>query len=64
MINEKPGNGHFSDVLEWFGHSCKRDKKHLAILDIMNPDFKVHLIEKRGFADIGDDNVIKEYTRL
>lgn len=42
--NENPGNGHFEDVLQWFEHSCHRDKKNLT---------------KRGFKWQGH-NVIKE----
>lgn len=57
--NEEKGNGHFEDVLEWFEQSCRRDKKCLRILEVMNKRFKTHLIEKRGFVDIKLDNVQK-----
>ncbi len=55
--NKSPGNGHFEDVLEWFINSCKRDKKTLKILEVINQKFKTHLINKRGFRDIGKDNL-------
>lgn len=61
IINNDPGNGHFEDVLEWFEQSCRRDKMSLKILEIMNNKFKKHLIEKRNFTDIGNDNLIKIY---
>ena len=54
--NNKIGNGHFNDVLEWFEQSCRRDKKSLKILEVWNSNFKKHLIEKRFFKDIGKDN--------
>lgn len=61
VVNNDPGNGHLEDVLDWFENSCRRDKYHLKILDIMNEKFKKHLIEKRNFIDIGNDNVLKIY---
>ena len=64
IINTEPRNGHLIDVLEWFEQSCKRDKKDFQILEIWNEGFKKHLIEKRGFLEIGgEDSVIKQYTR-
>lgn len=51
--NDQPGNGHFEDVLEWFYFSCKRDKKHLKIMQIMEERFYKHLIKKRGFVNSG-----------
>ena len=64
IINTEPGNGHFIDVLEWFEQSCQRDQKDFQILEIWNEGFKKHLIEKRGFLEIGnDDSVIKHYTK-
>lgn len=60
ITNSIPGNGHFEDVLQWFENSCKRDGKHLRFLEIMNKDFKNHLIQKRGFKSQGLDNVIKK----
>lgn len=63
IINADPGNGHFTDVLEWFENSCKRDKKDLRICELVNDDFKRSLIEKHGFVEIpGTDDVIKKYT--
>lgn len=59
--NKEPGNGHFEDVLQWFEHSCKRDGYSLQFMEIMNPRFKKHLIEKRGFADIGNNGVQKTF---
>lgn len=59
IINNDPGNGHLDDVFEWFEASCKRDKKALIVMELMNDVFKKHLLEKRGFTDMGKDNVIK-----
>lgn len=59
VTNETPGNGHFDDVLEWFEQSCRRDKRSLRVLELWNEKLKKHLIEKRGFKDIQNDNVEK-----
>lgn len=58
--NLSPGNGHFEDVLQWFENSCRRDKKNLRFVEVMNKDLKKHLIQKRGFNSQGNDNVIKK----
>ena len=57
--NDKQGNGHLQDVFDWFENSCKRDKKNLMVVEIMNKRFMKHLIEKRGFTAIDNNNVIK-----
>jgi len=57
--NNKEGNGHIQDVFDWFENSCKRDKKHLMVLEVWNKRFKNHLIEKRGFMPCGEEHVIK-----
>jgi len=59
--NKAPGNGHFEDVLQWFESSCMRDKKDLKILEIMNKPFMKHLIKKRGFKKLGNNNVIMKF---
>ena len=58
ILNTKPGNGHFDDVLEWFTQSCKRDGKCLRFREVGNPLFKAHLIGKRGFAAEGKTDVV------
>ncbi len=59
--NREKGNGHLNDVFEWFESSCRRDNRNLKVLEVWNKDFKKHLIEKRGFIEIGDENVIKKF---
>lgn len=59
--NTRGGNGHFEDVLQWFEYSCKRDKKAFRVLEVWNKNLKRHLIEKRGFSDIGNDNIEKKF---
>lgn len=59
ITNSVPGNGHLTDTLQWFEESCRRDKKSLRVLECWNQGLKKHLIEKRGFFDIGNDNVQK-----
>lgn len=59
ITNREKGNGHFEDVVEWFENSCRRDKKSLRFVEIMNDGFKTHLVNKRCFLDIGEDNVEK-----
>lgn len=62
VINTSPGNGHFDDVMEWFENSCRRDGKKLRIKEfIFNRRFKQHLIQKRGFAIGGKDDVVKTF---
>lgn len=57
--NSCPGNGHLDDVFEWFEASCFRDKKALIVLELMNEQFKAHLLKKRGFKVMGKNDVIK-----
>ena len=61
VSNQKPGNGHFEDVLEWFEQSCRRDGYNLRILECWNQELKVHLVEKRGFENYEEDNLIKKF---
>lgn len=62
ILNDVPGNGHLQDLLEWFEHHCRRDKKALRIKEFfLNPGFKQHLINKRGFVADGKDDVIKKF---
>ena len=63
ITNNEPGNGHLDDVFEWFGYSCKRDKKDLIIREFWNNDFKEHCIKKRGFKLYGENDLIKCYTQ-
>jgi hypothetical protein len=67
--NNKKGNGHFEDVLEWFYESCKRDKMDLIFAEIMNERFYRHLIHKRGFTDTtlhksDGINVVRSYKEM
>lgn len=59
VMNNKPGSGHFTDVLEWFEHSCKRDNKKFRILEVWNEKFRKRLIEKHGFIIENKDSLIK-----
>lgn len=60
--NDKPGNGHFEDTLQWFENSCKRDNRALRILEVWNERLKKHLISKRGFVEVpGTFHVIKYF---
>jgi len=61
IVNDRPGNGHFEDVLQWFSHSCRRDGKDLRILEVMNKDFLHHFLEKRGFVAEGE-HCIKKFS--
>lgn len=62
VINDQPGNGHFTDVLEWFEQSCKRDKKALRILEVWNKDFAFHLVSKKGFTYQSGDDLVKHFN--
>lgn len=61
VSNSKPHNGHFNDVLEWFEYSCKQHKVKFIILEVWNNRLKKHLIEQRGFIDIGNCYVEKSF---
>lgn len=61
ITNSEPGNGHFEDVLQWFEASCRRDKKALMFMEIMNDKFGKHLQQKRGFKKDGLNNMIKKF---
>lgn len=58
--NTHKNNGHFTDVLEWFEHSCKRDHCNFVFLEVWNKEFMKHLIEKKGFKKQGV-NAIKKF---
>lgn len=59
IVNEKQGNGHFTDVLEWFEYAAKQQCKRLEIVEIWNKDLYKHLIEKRGFIPVDHETVQK-----
>ena len=61
LQNDKPGNGHFDDVLEWFENSCRRDGKDLRVLELWNEQLKFHLLEQHGFEEIDKENIIKKF---
>ena len=63
VSNDKQGNGHLQDVFDWFENSCQRDKKNLMVAEIMNRQFMKHLIEKRDFVAINNNNVIKYFKK-
>lgn len=63
IVNDHPGNGHFDDVLEWFEHSAKRDKKCLRIREVWNKKLKKHLFEKRGFIYGNGDDMVKYFDK-
>lgn len=60
--NDFPGNGHLQDVFEWFENSCKRDKVDLIVREIWNQKFKIHLLTKRGFVPLEEEDAIKKFT--
>lgn len=61
--NTDKNNGHFTDVMEWFQYSCKRDKINFKILEVMNPDFKNHLQSNWNFVPCGKNDLIKYYKK-
>lgn len=63
--NQEPGNGHFTDVLQWFYESCKRDKKNLVFAEIMNKRFGAHMVLTHGFkCETQRDYISKLYTEM
>jgi hypothetical protein len=61
VINDKPGNGHFNDIMEWFENSCKRDKRILRIREVWNKELHTHMLTKRGFEVESGGNLIKKF---
>jgi hypothetical protein len=61
VMNDEPGNGHLEDVFEWFEFACRRDGYKLKVQHIFNERFYKHLIEKRGFVKMDEENVIKMF---
>lgn len=62
IVNNKKGNGHLDDVLEWFEWSARISKMPLRILRFTNERFKKHLIEKRGYHLFGKEDVEKTWN--
>lgn len=62
ILNEELNNGHFDDVLEWFENSCKRDGYSLVFLETWNYQLRQHLINKRGFEVLKEEDVIKRFN--
>ncbi len=63
VVNNKPGNGHFKDVLQWFENSCYRDKKDLRVMEIWNDRLLGHLTSKLGFKKLGKNHAIKHWKK-
>ena len=61
VMNDQPGNGHFTDVLEWFENSAKRDGKALEVVEIWNDRLRQHLIQKRGFRLKENGDTVKTF---
>ncbi len=61
ITNNTPGNGHFTDVLQWFEFSCRRDGKDLRILEVWNKGLKRHLVKKQNFSVLEGDTLIKAF---
>lgn len=64
VVNNEPGNGHFQDVIDWFENSCLRDKKSLRFMEMMNDEFRKHLVLKRGYKPEGENNLIKTFKKI
>jgi len=60
VMNNKKGNGHFTDVLEWFEFSAKRQGLYFDVVDVMNMRLRKHLMDKQGFVAIGRDHLRKK----
>lgn len=60
VINNKIGNGHFTDVLEWFEFSAKRQGLYFDVVDVMNMRLRKHLMEKKGFVCIAPNHLRKK----
>lgn len=61
VVNDNPGNGHFTDVLEWFEYAAKLNGKALEVVEIWNDPLRQHLINKRGFTLLKNGDVRKTF---
>ena len=76
VMNNKPGNGHFVDLFDWFEVACIQAELPLIFKEVDNlkeemPSLQLsgtlakHLVEKRGFKRIeGTDDYIKELPAI
>jgi hypothetical protein len=64
IVNTDRNNGHLEDVMQWFYFSCYHAEKHLLIEELMNPKFKEHLINKRGFQPWTNEHLIKFFSDI
>lgn len=60
VINNEIGNGHFTDVLEWFEFACREQKKLFRVVELWNQRLKWHLINKKGFVAVDQFTVCKK----
>jgi len=60
VVNEEIGNGHFTDVLEWFEFSARIQGLYFDVIHVWNQRLRKHLIEKKGFVAIEADHLRKE----
>lgn len=58
VINEKPGNGHMDDVIEWFFQIAKAGNVPIRVMDISNKTFYDELVEKWKFLPTDHPNVL------
>lgn len=62
VINKVQGNGHFTDVLEWFTFSAQRDGYALVFLEMLNESLSNYLISSHQFQhEHGTSNLIKNF---
>ncbi len=66
IANDQPHNGHLRDTMEWFEHSCVRDKRNLVMLEVLNPRFGAYLL-RAGFeswTDGADKGMVKNHKKM
>ena len=50
IINDKPGNGHMDDAIEWFVEIARLSGVILRVVEISSVTFRNQLIDKWGFT--------------
>jgi len=60
VMNNEKGNGHFTDVLEWFEYSAQRQGLYFDVIEVWNQRLRKHLMEKQGFVAIAPDHLRKK----
>jgi len=61
LINEKPGNGHVDDALEWFFAIAKEGALGVRVVNITAEAFRQTLINEWGFSETAERDTLVNF---